>query len=410
MSCAFRQGSILESWVIGSYQNPYLCQHLNGCWVNKRLFPYPQIGSTISLYRGLRHLCSGSDEEAELFKLIDASVARGDGNEGSTAVRHYKKWSAGRGDAIFRPLDPMFTPLKTKRKEVFRIARFALFLVRTQGVSASSASGYISTVNAWHRRRCSVGLAGDAKLSISRAVLLGWARSHPPPRGVFQRLGITPQHLALGMDAVLGRRGSCSALNQNIRACLTACFAGLLRACEACFQDGKPASFQAFPFRLHLSRSKDGVITILIREAKRNSLRGVSPVASTPVQFYPGGKLIDPVLELESLLLCDPSDSSCPLFRDPHTNQPLKVSFIRDMLKRVAAAAGLDPAFFGAHSLRCDPHLFRFTTFPPHPYHSPSTTTHPPLVSQTSLRKPNKGSNTLANPLSVSPPFLPLGR
>ena len=239
-----------------------------------------------------------------------------------------------------------------KRAEVFRIARFALFLVRVQGVSASSASGYISTVNSWHRRRCSVGLAGDARLSVSKDVLLGWARSHPPPRGVFQRIGITPQHLAAGMDLVLGRCGFCSAANQNIRACMVAAFAGLLRTCEVCFQDGKAAGFQAIPTRAQLTRSISQIFTLLIREAKRNSLRGVSPVASTPVQFYPGGKLLDPTLEFSALLKLDPASGSSPVFRDPSSNKPLKVSFIREMVKKVATAAGLDPSFFGAHSLR----------------------------------------------------------
>ena len=87
------------------------------------------------------------------------------------------------------------------------------------------------------------------------------------------------------MDLVLGQRGFCSALNQNIRACMVAAFAGLLRSCEVCFQDGKSACFQAIPTRDQLVQSKSGVFTLLIREAKRNSLKGVSPVASTPVQF-----------------------------------------------------------------------------------------------------------------------------
>ena len=163
---------------------------------------------------------------------INASVARGDGNEGSTAVNRYKRWSLGRGDAVLRPLDPLLTTLETKQREIVRMARFALFLVSVQGVSASSASSYISTVNAWHARRTFIGLAAGAPLSISKSFLLVLARSHPPPRGVFQRLGITPQHLALGMDRVLGKRGVCSALNQNLRASLSCAFAGLLRTCE----------------------------------------------------------------------------------------------------------------------------------------------------------------------------------
>ena len=291
-------------------------------------------------------------EDQQILLYINASVARGDGNEGSTAVNHYKKWSLGRGDTVLRPLDPLLTTLETKQREIVRIARFALFLVSVQGVSASTASSYISTVNAWHVRRAFVGFAAGAPLSISKSFLLGWARSPPPPRGVFQRLGITPQHLALGMDRVLGKRGACSALNQNIRASLSCAFAGLLRTCETSFQDGKPAQFQAIPSRKDLSFQSSGSASILIREAKRTTLKGVAPVVSSPIQFYPGGALIDAAAELVSLLPIDPAAPSAPLFRDPLSGKPFKVSFIRATVKKVAAAAGLDPSFFGAHSLR----------------------------------------------------------
>ena len=259
-------------------------------------------------------------------------MARGDGNEGATAVNHYKKWSAGRGDECHRPLDPLTTPLAVKKAEILRIARFALFLVRIQGVSAKTASGYISTINAWHERSNCVGLAAGARLSLSRAVLLGWARQNPPPRGVFQRLGITPQHLSAGMDLVLGRSGLCCALNQNLRACLSCCFAGLLRCCEVCFQDGKPAHFQILPERRHVSSAASGPKSVLIREAKRNSLQGASRVLSTPIQFFPGGSLVFASEEISALFAVDPAEPSDPLFRDPRTNKPLKVSFIRSVV------------------------------------------------------------------------------
>ena len=93
-------------------------------------------------------MVTGLKIDDDILTWVNASVARGDGNEGSTAVNHYKKWCVARGDAILRPLDPLLTTLEVKAREVIRIARFALFLVQHQGVSASSASGYISTVNA----------------------------------------------------------------------------------------------------------------------------------------------------------------------------------------------------------------------------------------------------------------------
>ena len=132
--------------------------------------------------RAARYLpATGIKIEDDILKWVNASVARGDGNEGSTAVNHYKKWCVARGDRILRPLDPLLTLLEVKVREVLRMARFALFLVQHQGVSASSASGYISTINAWHERRAFVKLAAGAPMSISSALLKGWARSHPPP-------------------------------------------------------------------------------------------------------------------------------------------------------------------------------------------------------------------------------------
>ena len=208
-----------------------------------------------------------------------------------------------------------------------------------------------------------VGLAAGAPLSISKAFLLGWARSHPPPRGVFQRLGITPQHLAAGMDLVLGKRGECSPAAQNVRACLAAAFTGLLRTCECTFQDNKSAEFQAIPKRHHLTTSSSGSSTILIREAKRTNIRGVAPVVSTPIEFFPGGKLVDAAAELSALKSTDVADGAAPLFRDPASGKPLKVSFIRSTVKQIAAAVGLDPGFFGAHSLR-------FTNLSPHALHA----------------------------------------
>ena len=65
--------------------------------------------------------------------------------------------------------------------------------------------------------------------------------------------------------------------------------------------------------------------------------------------------LIAAAEELVALVSLDAADPSAPLFRDPASNRPLSVAFIRATVKKVAAAAGLDPSFFGAHSLRYTP-------------------------------------------------------
>ena len=85
-----------------------------------------------------------SDDYSDVLALVDDSVVRGDGNEGATAVKDYKRWSVSRGDSPLRPLDPLLTTLAQKRNEQLRVARFAVFLVQVKGVSAKSAKAYLS--------------------------------------------------------------------------------------------------------------------------------------------------------------------------------------------------------------------------------------------------------------------------
>ena len=158
-------------------------------------------------------------------------------------MRHYKRWSVARGDAISRPLDPLLTTLAVKRRELLRLCQFGIWLCIALRIRVSTARDYISTCNAWHRRRFMVGFAADASQSIITECLKGLARTHMPARPTVHRIGISAHTLALGMDLVLGKRGECSPANQNLRALCAACFAGLLRGCEACHQDNKPLKF-----------------------------------------------------------------------------------------------------------------------------------------------------------------------
>ena len=63
--------------------------------------------------------------------------------------------------------------------------------------------------------------------------------------------------------------------------------------------------------------------------------------------------LIDPAAELDALLTCDPrAAAGAPLFRDVSTGFPVTVQLTRDVVKAIARASGLDPANYGAHSIR----------------------------------------------------------
>ena len=282
---------------------------------------------------------------------LNQSVVKGDGNEGSTAVRRCREWSIGRGDAVHRPFDPISATLDLKKREILRLCHFALWLCLAFGIRTATARGYVSTVNAWHKRRNMVGLAADADPYFIVQCLKGLSRTHVPIRPTYVRIGISAHHLASGMDKHLGKRGQCSAKNQNMRALLAVCFAGLFRGCEPCFQDGKPTAFQFLPKRKHIVQLGKGSKGVVIREAKRTSLTDITPFKSTTIQFYDGGEFVDAVAELIALQLVDPAKPDDPLFRCCG-NRHIKVSELRDAVKAVAKAAGLDPAFFGAHSLR----------------------------------------------------------
>lgn len=283
--------------------------------------------------------------------FLNQSVVAGDGNENCAAVKHYKKWCLGRGDGWLRPFDPTSTPLDVKKREMRRICQFAIWLVQTLRIRASTANDYISTVNAWHRRRTFVGLAADADRSCVLAVLKGLARTHIPLRPTLSRIGIMAHHLAEGMDKVFGKRGKGTPEAQNFRAALSTSFAALLRGCESCFQDGKKEAFQFLPQRKHLQPLSNGAFGITIREAKRTSLKDVTPFTSSTLQLYPGGSFIDPCAELKALTRIDPAPSSANIFRKKN-GKPIKVSELRDAVKQVARSVGLDPTMFGAHSLR----------------------------------------------------------
>ena len=70
-----------------------------------------------------------------------------------------------------------------------------------------------------------------------------------------------------------------------------------------------------------------------------------------------GGTLLDPVMELWKLYQLDPlkdgeDAAMTPLFRDTATGVAFSVANVRRVVKWLMAELGLDPARFGAHSLR----------------------------------------------------------
>ena len=65
---------------------------------------------------------------------------------------------------MLRPLDPMATPLRVKLSEVDIVEAWAYWLVKHGNCNTETAWSYVLYMNAWHRRSCGVGIAGDFTL------------------------------------------------------------------------------------------------------------------------------------------------------------------------------------------------------------------------------------------------------
>ena len=90
---------------------------------------------------------------------------------------------------------------------------------------------------------------------------------------------------------------------------------------------------------------------VMIHQAKNAS----DLTGKTPVFLVGGGSIIDPVVELQRMLELDPvpasMEQSTPLFRKSD-GAALTRADISEIVKHLMSSVGLNPAHFGAHSLR----------------------------------------------------------
>jgi hypothetical protein len=138
------------------------------------------------------------------------------------------------------------------------------------------------------------------------------------------------------------------------RAALAVAFCGLLRGGEIGLPDG--VSFSALYGISHadlrfLRRNGKLVAAIKLHVLKGKVLTG----KTVTVFLESGGTLLDPVLELLEMLRLDPVDevlrAETPLFRIAG-GEAITRRDVASMVKALMQAIGLDPARFGAHSLR----------------------------------------------------------
>jgi len=301
-------------------------------------------------------------------KYVNAAMADKSGGALTPAVRHYLRFCVyGRHVSPMRETD-VSDPLAMKVADEAFLMDFALWLVLSKpsgrSISVNTAAKYVSTVKAWHLRRFHRRIGADLELSSLKDMLKGLRRElGVPPKRV--RYGVRTQDLARAMATAYaplaaGVSDDVERLNRlNKKAALSTAFCGLLRAAEMSLQPN-----ETWHPELHLSRAdvkfynnENGELyaVLMMRPCKNGKyLRG----KSVPIVLSGGGTMIDPVSALWDLYAGDPVPEAVehvtPLFRvrSRGATGSLTVDQVRIEVKTLMSNLGLDPARFGAHSLR----------------------------------------------------------
>jgi len=222
-------------------------------------------------------------------------------------------------------------------------------------IAPKTAQKYVYQVQSWHRLQPESGgsIGGGMPLVRWKAAIRGMRRELGDP-AKRKRYGCRTQHLSEALEKVLGGG---SAQEQVWRAALATGFCGLLRGGEFARQRGEtfdPINHLTWD-DLSFYRDGAGVLhaVLVLRVLKsEESLRG----KTQRLVLREGGSLLDPVRELWRMAQMAPVAAEArgrtPLFRELRNDAAFTVEQVRDMVKRLMAAVGCDPTFFGAHSLR----------------------------------------------------------
>ena len=294
-------------------------------------------------------------EEIHRLKAVYLGHATvdGTGNAHSTAVRSYIFYCVhGLG---VNPIQPVNASVEVRQLYETVIEDWSIWAVKYspsgRRLSADSQIKYVSTLRGWYHRvyRATLGVGPDN--GRLRDVLKGMKRvvPQPPPR---ERLGVTPQGLAAGMEARHPVEAGPEA--RMWRSATSFGLAGLARGCELALSGG-----ETFDPREHLTPEdvtffyRGGVRHARVRMRKRKDLR-VLRGKHHEVVLGGGGRHVDAVAELWAWMetravLGLPRDG--PLFCTAE-GRAITVDLLRDEVRAMMAAIGLDPSLYGAHSLR----------------------------------------------------------
>ena len=306
----------------------------------------------------LRHVGSTGVADAKR-RYLDASNADGRGGSHSTGVRYW---------VVFHVHGLGVSPVPDARRTDYdymvmwedRLEDMVVWIITFQPygnfVSAKSAVKYASSVRGWVSRfyRCTLGLGakggriGDIAKGAMRLI------DHPPP---VERLGVSPAQLSAAWrrryGAVAGRRMSLMA-SSMWRSATSFGISALARACEFALDDG-----EAFDMTQHITPAdvtffcRDGVRHAKVLMRKRKDLRVLRGKHSTVV-LAGGGVHYDAVQELWEWIEARraaglPDDGPLWCWE---SGDAISVTQVRNEVKALMAAIGLDPALYGGHSLR----------------------------------------------------------
>ena len=247
----------------------------------------------------------------------------------------------------------------SKLEEETLLMDFLIWLVavRPSGkrILVDTAMKYIYEVQAWSARLVIGGgrIGGGLDLARLRALAVAMRRQLGDAEKT-PRYGVRTQDLAAAMKAKLGGD---SADVANWRAALTTGFCALMRGGEIGVSDDDTWDAALHLTRADLSFFRDEAGVLHARIWMRPLKKSAGARKTVPIVLKSGGTLLDPVLELWKLVHRDPlakgeSAASRPLFRDTLTGRAFRVADVRRVIKWLMASLRLDPARFGAHSLR----------------------------------------------------------
>ena len=303
----------------------------------------------------------GRDRRAALEtkrRFLDAATADRTGGRHSTGARYWVTYAVH--VAGVNPIQPRDADMATRRLYETLLEDMACWIAehrpsgRATAASAKSIGKYVSEARGWYRRFALGTLGLGAAASRINDILRGMAREVPQPPPL-ERHGVTPAELRRGMDLCLSDRSHDSLM---WRAALTFGVGALARGCEFALDDSRREQFEVSehitPRDVSFFCEKGGDVRhARVRMRKRKDLK-VLRGKQVEVVLAGGGACFDSAGELEAW--CERRralglSEDGPLFCTP-AGMSITVSMVRDMVRRVMAAAGRPPHLYGAHSLR----------------------------------------------------------